>query len=69
MSQEIRGLEALEIQMARNFEALKEQHEYAKFSGTFKGQLFNWGGQLFAIYCIFRVISVSMSMAFSNTKF
>lgn len=68
MSQELRGLESLEIQMARNYEALKERHEYAKFSRTFKGQLFNWGGQLFAIYCIFRVISVSTILASSNAR-
>ena len=68
MSQELRGLETLEIHMTRNFEALKERREHAKNLGTFKGQLFNWSGRLFAIYCIFRVISVSMILTFSNTR-
>jgi hypothetical protein len=45
--------------MARNFDALKERRENDKFSATLKGKIFNWGGRLFAIYCIFRVISVS----------
>jgi len=57
ISQELKGLEALEFQMARNLEALKERRENDRFSTTFRGRLFNWGGQLFAIYCIFRVIS------------
>lgn len=61
MYQELEGLEVLENQMARNFEMLKERRENDRFSGTFKGQIFNWGGRLFAIYCIFRVISVSHS--------
>lgn len=57
--QELKGLEALEYQMARNLEALKHRREYARFSESFKGTLFNWGGRLFAVYCVFRVISVS----------
>ncbi|KII90101.1 hypothetical protein PLICRDRAFT_174887 [Plicaturopsis crispa FD-325 SS-3] len=55
--QELKGLEALEYQMARNLEALKHRREYARFSESFKGTLFNWGGRLFAVYCVFRVIS------------
>jgi hypothetical protein len=58
-SQELKGLEALEFQMVRNYEVLKERRENDIFSGTFKGIIFNWGGRLFAIYCVFRVISVS----------
>jgi len=57
LSQELKGLVALEFQMARNFDVLKTRRENDKFSGTFKGKVFNWGGRLFAIYCIFRVIS------------
>ncbi|KIM82005.1 hypothetical protein PILCRDRAFT_97557 [Piloderma croceum F 1598] len=57
LSQELKGLKAFELQMARNFEALKARREHDKFSGTLKGKIFNWGGQLFAIYCVFRVIS------------
>lgn len=66
LSQESKGLEALELQMSRNFEALKERREHDKFSGTLKGKIFNWGGQLFAIYCVFRVISVSNNVIFED---
>jgi len=66
LSQELKGLEALEFQMARNFETLKEHREHDKFSGTLKGKIFNWGGQLFAIYCVFRVISVSCHIIFED---
>jgi len=45
--------------MSRNLEALRQRHEDVKFSGTLKGKLFNYGGRLFAIYCVVRVISVS----------
>jgi hypothetical protein len=55
--QELKGLEALEYQMTRNVEALRQQRQKAKFSGTFKGRLLNWFGRVFALYCIFRVIS------------
>lgn len=61
LSQELTGLEALEVQMTRNFEALQLRRENAKFAGTLKGRIFNWGGRLFTIYCIFRVISVSVA--------
>lgn len=47
--------------MARNFEGLKERRENDKFSATLKGKIFNWGGQLFAIYCVLRIISVSIN--------
>ena len=62
ISQEVKGLEALEFQMTRNFDSLRQRRENDKFSGTFKGKIFNWGGRLFAIYCIFRVISVSRTV-------
>jgi hypothetical protein len=69
LSQELKGLEALEFQMARNLEALKERREYGKFSGTFKGKIFNWGGRLFALYCVFRVISVSCRIILESNSF
>ncbi|KAI0799733.1 Abscisic acid G-protein coupled receptor-domain-containing protein [Irpex lacteus] len=53
--QEIAGLEALETQMARNLEGLKQQRDDAKFSRTFGGRIFNFGGCLFAIYCVYRI--------------
>lgn len=57
--QELQGLEALEFQMSRNLEVLKQHRESAKFSDTLKGKIFNYGGRIFAIYCVIRVLSVS----------
>ena len=55
---ELAGLEALEYQMARNLEALKEQQREASYSKTVTGRLINWGGCLFAVYCVYRIIVV-----------
>ncbi|TFK71222.1 hypothetical protein BDN72DRAFT_958254 [Pluteus cervinus] len=54
---ELQGLEALEYQMSRNIEAMKQQRQRAKFAGTFRGRLYNFCGRLFAYYCIVRVFS------------
>ncbi|KAF7967421.1 hypothetical protein HWV62_34401 [Athelia sp. TMB] len=48
--------------MARNVEALQEIRDNAKFASTMRGRVFNWGGQLFAVYCVFRVISSSLNV-------
>jgi hypothetical protein len=56
-SKEIQGLEALEYQMNRKLEDLRQRQELLKFSRTIKGRLYNWGGRIFAIYCLFRVAS------------
>lgn len=58
VTQELNGLEALEYEMSRNLETLKERQADAKFSRTIGGRIFNWGGRLFAIYCIFRILNV-----------
>ncbi|TFK48188.1 hypothetical protein OE88DRAFT_1720292 [Heliocybe sulcata] len=57
LSQEISGLEALEYQMSLNLEDMKQRQSNAHFSRTLPGKLFNLGGRLFALYCIFRVLS------------
>ena len=59
VSQELEGLEALEYQMSRNLETLRERHKAEKFGKTFKGMVYNVFGRLFAVYCIIRIISVS----------
>ena len=59
LGQEIFGLEALEFQMARNLDVLKQRQADAKFSKTLAGRVFNWGGRIFAVYCIYRIFSVS----------
>ena len=39
--------------MARSLDALKQRQAHAKFSKTVAGRIFNWGGRLFALYCVF----------------
>lgn len=58
--QEISGLEALEYQMSRNLTALREQQKEAYYAQTLRGRLLNYGGFLFAIYCVYRIIVVSV---------
>lgn len=62
VTQELQGLEALEYQMARNLEALRERRDRAKFAFTLKGKLFNLGGRLFATYCVVRVLNVGLKV-------
>jgi hypothetical protein len=62
LTQELQGLEALEYQMSKNLEALRQRRDEVKFAGTLKGQVVNLGGRLFAIYCVFRIISVSATV-------
>lgn len=58
-TQELNGLLALEYQMARNLEALRQQRAEVKFSQTIQGKLFNIGGRIFALYCVYRIVVVS----------
>ncbi|EJF60185.1 hypothetical protein DICSQDRAFT_155930 [Dichomitus squalens LYAD-421 SS1] len=57
LGQEISGLEALEYEMSRNLDVLKQRQADAKFSRTVAGRVFNWGGRVFAVYCIYRIFS------------
>ncbi|KAJ2985789.1 hypothetical protein NUW54_g10030 [Trametes sanguinea] len=57
LAQEITGLEALEYEMSRNLDALKQRQAESKFSKTFAGRVFNWGGRLFSLYCIYRIFA------------
>jgi len=59
LAQEVQGLEALEYQMSRNLEMLRERRENARFAATLKGRVFAIAGHGFAIYCVFRILSVS----------
>jgi hypothetical protein len=58
--QELSGLEALEYQMSRNLSVLREQQREAHYSETLTGRLLNYGGFLFALYCIYRIIVVRL---------
>ncbi|KAJ7868547.1 G protein-coupled receptor 89 [Mycena olivaceomarginata] len=62
--QELKGLEALEYQMARSLDDLRTRRAAAKFSGTFRGRLVNVGGRLFALYCLFRFITCFVNVFF-----
>ncbi|KAI0633056.1 Abscisic acid G-protein coupled receptor-domain-containing protein [Trametes polyzona] len=62
MAQEITGLQALEYQMSRNLDALKQRRADAKFARTLAGQLFNWGGRLFAVYCVYRILASLLNL-------
>ena len=57
------GLQALEYEMARNLDALRQRQAHAKFSKTLAGRVFNWGGRLFAVYCVYRIFSVSTPLS------
>lgn len=62
LRQELTGLEALEYQMARNVDALRQRRADAHFASTLAGMAFNWGGRLFAVYCVFRIVSVRLHL-------
>ncbi|KAM6493159.1 G protein-coupled receptor 89 [Amanita muscaria] len=57
LDQEIRGLEALEYEMVRKVEALRDARDAAKFSSSWRGRAFRVVGYLFAIYCVVRILS------------
>lgn len=59
-AQEIHGLQALEHQMTRNLDALRRRRDTARYAKTVQGRILNFGGRIFAIYCVFRVVSVSV---------
>ncbi|EMD35045.1 hypothetical protein CERSUDRAFT_85781 [Gelatoporia subvermispora B] len=61
-TQELRGLEALESQMSQNVEVLKQRQAEAKYAKTMSGKLLNWGGRLFAIYCVYRIIITAIDL-------
>ncbi|KAJ7704021.1 Abscisic acid G-protein coupled receptor-domain-containing protein [Mycena rosella] len=56
-AQELRGLEALEHQMARALEQLRARRAAGRYAGTLRGRLATAGGRLFALYCVFRFAS------------
>ncbi|KAF5376741.1 hypothetical protein D9615_007881 [Tricholomella constricta] len=58
LSQELRGLEALEEQMSRNVEALRARRDStALYSRTLHGRIFNAGARIFVLYCVLRIAS------------
>ncbi|KAG6900245.1 hypothetical protein C0993_000886 [Termitomyces sp. T159_Od127] len=61
VTQELRGLEALEDHLSANIESLRARKQTAVFSRTLRGRIFNFGGLLFAIYCVVRILSVGFT--------
>ena len=59
LQNELTGLVALEYQMDRNVESMKRLRAYAQYSRTVQGRALQWAGRLFALYCVFRTLSVS----------
>ena len=59
LQNELTGLVALEYQMDRNVESMKRLRAHAQYSCTVQGRALQWAGRLFALYCIFRTLSVS----------
>ena len=62
LAQELQGLEALEYQMSKNLEVLRQQRESVRFSTTLRGRVFAIAGHGFAVYCVFRIVSVSANV-------
>jgi len=69
LAQELQGLEALEYQMSKNLEVLRQRRENARFSTTLKGKVFVTTGRGFAVYCAFRIISVSVNAPDDKPRF
>ena len=69
IQQEITGLLALEYQMTRNLEALKSAHSKSKYGRTARGRVIRWMGRIFAVYCVFRSISVKTFLCFTLCLF
>ncbi|GLB44430.1 putative the Golgi pH regulator (GPHR) family N-terminal [Lyophyllum shimeji] len=68
LSQELRGLEALEYQMSRNVEALRARRDAAKYARTFRGRLVNAGAGLFAVYCVLRIVSCLINVLLPSRR-
>ncbi|KAG8797425.1 hypothetical protein FRC18_008964, partial [Serendipita sp. 400] len=62
--QELSGMMALESQMARNLESLQARRAELQFRETWKGRIFVAIGKVFAIYCVFRIISSIRNVIF-----
>lgn len=59
LTQEITGLEALEVQMSRRVKAFKTNQDRAAFGRTIRGRIWNFfGGWAFGGYCAYRIVNV-----------
>jgi hypothetical protein len=56
---ELAGLAAMESQMTRDVQTLRERKRSAELSKTLRGRLWQLGGYAFSVYCVYRVFMVS----------
>nr|XP_019046507.1 hypothetical protein I302_05257 [Kwoniella bestiolae CBS 10118]OCF25437.1 hypothetical protein I302_05257 [Kwoniella bestiolae CBS 10118] len=56
---ELSGLKTMEHQVSKSLKAMKLRKKHQDFGQTFRGQLYNLFGYVFAIYCAARLIMVS----------
>jgi hypothetical protein len=60
-AQELRGLEALEADMAKNTAAIQQRRALAAAASTPLGRIQTLSGRVLAVYCVIRLASVSLS--------
>ncbi|KAK0189391.1 hypothetical protein F5146DRAFT_1224517 [Armillaria mellea] len=68
ISQEIAGLEALEYQMALALDDKRERQRAHCRSRTLYGRAWNLGGKVFAVYCVIRILSSIINLAFPTLR-
>ncbi|KAK4685669.1 hypothetical protein P7C73_g4469, partial [Tremellales sp. Uapishka_1] len=61
---ELRGLQAMERQVARSLSAMKARKRRQGFGQTLRGKAYNVAGYIFAIYCVARVLMCLTSIFF-----
>jgi hypothetical protein len=59
-AQELRGLEALEADMAQNAAAIQQRRALAVAASTPLGRIQTLSGRVLAVYCVIRLVSVSL---------
>lgn len=60
IKRELEGLQAMEAQVSKSLEAMKIQRRRQRFSQTLRGRIFNAVGFVFALYCVARIVMVSI---------
>ncbi|KAG7441221.1 uncharacterized protein BT62DRAFT_989004 [Guyanagaster necrorhizus] len=68
ISREISGLQALEYQMALSLDDKRERQRANRFSRTLYGCAWNLGGKVFAVYCVIRILSSIINLAFPTLR-
>ncbi|KAF9559011.1 hypothetical protein CPC08DRAFT_709138 [Agrocybe pediades] len=69
LSQELAGLTALEQQMSRNLEALRERYDAAVYSSTLRGKIWALIGRLVMIWCLWKGASATYNIVFVHSYY